>query len=51
MKPLHDIDRLHRDKYDLMKHVIINKSNALSVRGTSVVQYISDLKTINCLFD
>ncbi len=55
MKPLSDNNRLHREKYDLLKPIIFNKLNgktsSLSVRGISTCQYMSDLKTINYLFN
>ncbi len=55
LKPLSDIDKSHREKYDIMKPIIFNKLQgnllSLSARGASSSQYISDLKTITCLFN
>ena len=48
LKPLSDIDKSHREKYDIVKPIIVSKLQGnllgLSVRGTSSSQYISDLK-------
>ncbi len=55
LKPLSDIDKSHQEKYDILKPIIVNKLRgnrvSLSARGASSGQYISDLKTITCLFN
>ncbi len=53
MKPFSDIDRLHRERYDVLKPLIVSKIKGniagLSTRGVSTVQFISSIKTINSL--
>ncbi len=55
MKPLSDIVMLHRQNYDFLKPILLNKIkgnlSGLSTKGISYAQFISDLKIINCLFN